>query len=90
MKAFSLDVLTLKGKADKPYWMTATDLKVQDVKPEEIPLLFTYVQRKAIEGKWKSWTVMALSKYVPDWRASLTTNSSPTDGISVFDTEPIW
>lgn len=90
VKEFGLDVLTLKGKADTPYWITAADLKTQNVKAEEIADLYTYVQRKAVEGKWKSWTVMALSKYVPDWRAAHKTVPVSTDGNSIFDMEPIW
>jgi helix-turn-helix protein len=68
VQAFGLLPSEMKGKSGKPYWIVAADLKTQGIDVNDIPGLYRYVKNRAEKENWRGWTVMAIPKYVPDWR----------------------
>lgn len=71
--AFGFDLATMTSTADKSYWMCAAELHKVQFPADDIPGLYGYVKSRAQREGWSSFSVMSLSKYLPDYLKSKST-----------------
>ena len=49
------------------FWTVAAELKAIQLPVHAVPVLFQFVKEKAEDEEWRSWSVMALSKYATEF-----------------------
>jgi len=65
--AFGHDPANMTSTADRAYWICAAELRKVEFAAEDIANLYIYVKERARREGWSSFTVMSLSKYLPEY-----------------------